>query len=281
MINSITLADAIRIYLDDLAVNRRDTTVNRAEQILREFQATVGNPFLADITREHINSFILARRTDAANSNRTLWNKSTRVLALLNHHGIDPKTLRFKKPRYIESLPEVYSAEDLHHFFAACNQRQLCYFKTLLMTGLRMQESRYLEWGDISSGTLHIRAHPPLFTPKTNEERCIPLPKALQQLIERLPHRPGKLVFPTKWGSPDKKQLQCCKRTAQRAGLNPAKWSLHGFRRTFCTSLLRAGLDARSVMSLMGHTDIESTLRYWRPLEAENLRSRVDQVFSD
>ena len=73
--------------------------------------------------------------------------------------------------------------------------------------------------------------------------------------------------------------LESISSAARRAGLDETKWSLHGFRRTFYTSCLRGGLDVRTVMLLMGHKDIESTLRYWRPVEMEQLRSRMGQIF--
>jgi integrase len=275
MSNNLSLEEAIRSYLDDLGINRRSTTVNRAQQILNEFIAVAGDVPLSEIGRAHINRFLASRR-EADNCNRTLWNKSTRVLALLRHHGI---TLKCDKPRYVESIPQVYDKDELARFFSACDERQLCYFKTLLMTGIRMQESKWLRWDDVKDGLLHVRAHPPDFVPKTHEERRIPLPSGLVELLRVMPRRPGELVFPTKSGSPDRHLLRHCKRVAARAGLDPAKWSLHGFRRTFCTSLLRSGLDARSVMQLMGHSDIESTLRYWRPLEVESLREKSQLRF--
>jgi site-specific recombinase XerD len=73
--------------------------------------------------------------------------------------------------------------------------------------------------------------------------------------------------------------LRHCKRNANRAWPGETKWSLNGFRRTFCTSCLRAGLDVRTVMQLMGHKDIESTLRYWRPVEMEQLRGKMGAIF--
>jgi integrase len=34
-----------------------------------------------------------------------------------------------------------------------------------------------------------------------------------------------------------------------------------------------------TVMQLMGHKDIESTLRYWRPVEMEQLRGKMGEIF--
>jgi site-specific recombinase XerD len=47
---------------------------------------------------------------------------------------------------------------------------------------------------------------------------------------------------------------------AKRAGVADAE--LHSFRRTYATTLLRKGVDIRTVQMLLGHSDIESTMRY-------------------
>lgn len=52
------------------------------------------------------------------------------------------------------------------------------------------------------------------------------------------------------------------------------------FRATFCTNLLRKGVDLRTVMSLMGPKDIESTMRYLRSLEGTELCAKINSAFS-
>ena len=72
--------------------------------------------------------------------------------------------------------------------------------------------------------------------------------------------------------------LGTLKRTAAGIGLNQEEFTLHGFRSTAITSWLRGGLDVRTVMALAGHSQMESTLRYLRPLEGseEEDRARLD-----
>ena len=42
--------------------------------------------------------------------------------------------------------------------------------------------------------------------------------------------------------------------------LLPAHLHCHMLRKTFCTNLARAGVDLKSAMDLMGHSDVETTL---------------------
>lgn len=270
--SSVDIQEAVERYLYNLAATRRPATVSRATQILRGFTRVFYAQDPATLTAADITEYIRALKV----GNRTKFNHQIRIEAMLRYHGIILKT---SKPRYISPLPAVYQQHELNMLYVVCDIRQLALFKTLLMTGIRMQEAKWLEWTDLAGGMLHIRPKPPNFLPKTHEERRIPMPAALVSLLNQIPRRPGTLVFPTAKGTPDAHMLRHLKRLAKRAGLDEKKWSLHGFRRTFCTTCLRAGLDVRTVMVLMGHSDIESTLRYWRPLEMEQLRNRMGDIF--
>jgi site-specific recombinase XerD len=55
--------------------------------------------------------------------------------------------------------------------------------------------------------------------------------------------------------------------------------ALRGFRCTYCTTLLRSGMDLRTVQSLMGHHGIQSTMRYLRAIDPEQLREGMDRIF--
>ena len=81
------------------------------------------------------------------------------------------------------------------------------------------------------------------------------------------------------------------KEAARRAGLNCGtydvclgqlrqcrEWTLHKFRRTYCTTLLRSGIDLRTVQAFMGHADLASTMRYLRPAASNEVRGKVDAV---
>lgn len=275
---TLPLKSAVNDYLSRFEVSRRPRSYESAALILREFAARYPDKTVTDCDTSLVVSHLGWLRETKRHSNRTLANKFIRLSAFFKKYGVrlDPSD----RPRFTKKTPEVYSPADLARFFSACADiRQLTFFKTLLMTGIRMSEVRWLEWSDISGGMLHIRAKPPNFLPKSHEERRVPVPKALMSLLNQMPRRPGTLVFPTASGMRDLHALRTCKRVAARAGLNPEKWSLHGFRRTFCTTCLRSGFDLRTVMSLMGHSSLDSVMRYMRPLDAEQLRDRLSAIW--
>jgi integrase len=193
-------------------------------------------------------------------------------------------------------LPEVYTSEQLEAFFGSLDsQYHQVVFSLLLQTGLREQEAMYLQWADIDlkRRTLLVRSKPELgFRIKDREERSIPLGDGLVEMLTAYKaDNPGRtFVIGTSTDSPPTKLLRTLKRIAHAAGLNCGvctscterneceAWFLHKFRATFVTTMLRSGLDLRSVMQLSGHSDIESVMRYLRPAEGDELRARVNAV---
>ena len=87
------------------------------------------------------------------------------------------------------------------------------------------------------------------------------------------------LLFPTSGGRPRLNFLDRCKAAAERANLNEDDFWLHKFRATFATRALWAGVDLRTVQSWMGHTDLESTMRYLKPNRGEAVREKVNSMF--
>jgi integrase/recombinase XerD len=118
------------------------------------------------------------------------------------------------------------------------------------------------------------------WTPKAYEEPEIPISNELSKLLSEARCTNGcNLLFPTAGCNPKLDFLDCCKAIAERAGLNPREFYLHKFRATFATWALWANIDLRTVQQWLGHTDIESTMRYLRPARHEAVRVKVNSIF--
>jgi site-specific recombinase XerD len=87
------------------------------------------------------------------------------------------------------------------------------------------------------------------------------------------------LVFPTSGCKPKLDFLDCLKAVAQRAKLKPEGFWLHKFRATFATWSLWAGVDLRTVQQWLGHSDLESTMRYLKPSRSQQVRGKVNEIF--
>jgi site-specific recombinase XerD len=64
---------------------------------------------------------------------------------------------------------------------------------------------------------------------------------------------------------------------AERAGLEPENFWLHKFRATFATWSLWAGVDLRTVQQWLGHSDMESAMRYLKPSQ---VRKKANELFA-
>ena len=64
------------------------------------------------------------------------------------------------------------------------------------------------------------------------------------------------------------------------AKLDKENFWLHKFRATFATWSLWAGVDLRTVQQWLGHSDMESTMRYLKPSRSQQVREKVNEIFA-
>ena len=117
--------------------------------------------------------------------------------------------------------------------------------------------------------------------PKAYKEREIPIPEKLVtslQAAKAAHDRACPLVFPTAGCRPKLNFLDDLKAVAERAGLKPAGFWLHKFRATFATWHLWAGIDLRTVQQWLGHSDMQSTMRYLKPSRSQATRDKVNAI---
>jgi len=154
------------------------------------------------------------------------------------------------------------------------------------MTGMREQEVMYTYWSDVNLAHATVRVtHKPDrgWTPKAYKEREIPIPAKLVKGLKAWKTKADKtcgLVFPTAGCNPKLDFLDCLKAVAERAKLDEDNFWLHKFRATFATRCLWAGVDLRTVQQWLGHSDMESTMRYLKPSRSQHVRDKVNEIFS-
>lgn len=266
--------------------------VNRL--VTAEFLRIVKKTYADEIRREDLFDFhAMLRKRGCAE--RTIANKHARVTSFLRFAGVDAKILP-PPPRYDETLPTIYASEEIADILAASDAYMHLVIGIALKCGLREQEIVHLEWTDIHrrDRVLRVSSKPRYgFRVKDSEERDIPIPDDLLEELERRhkAHPQGALVIGTKHGKPNSKLLRTLKRLATRAKLNCGlcdgckgrarecqAWTLHKFRRTYCTTLLRSGVDLRTVQAYMGHADLASTMRYLRPASSAEAQAKINAI---
>lgn len=266
--------------------------VNRL--VTSEFLRATKKTFVDEIRREDLFDFHAAIRKRGS-SDRTLANKHIRAASFLRFAGVDPKVIP-PVPRYDETLPTIYAREQIADILAAADPYMHLVIGLALKCGLREQEIVHLEWADIHrhDKVLRVSSKPKYgFRVKDAEEREIPIPDDLLEELEKRHEKHPKLdlLLATKGGQPNRKLLRTLKRMAKRAKLNCGRcdgckgqlgecqeWTLHKFRRTYCTTLLRSGVDLRTVQAYMGHADLASTMRYLRPASSKEAQARINAI---
>jgi integrase/recombinase XerD len=281
-----SLAALIAEFLDETKLTKKPKTLAAYRTALNYFTESCPKLYLEDLQRGDLLKFSAFLRDEKELHPRTVYNKFENVMSFLKGLGVRGLVGKNDWPRYVEEEPEVYEREELNTLFAVCDQQEKLWFEFFLMTGMREQEVMHCSWDDINltRGTVTVRYKPEYgFSPKNYREREIPIPARLGKELKTLRARSDKtcsLVFPTSGCNPKQNFLDDLKACAERAKLKKEDFWLHKFRATFATWSLWAGVDLRTVQQWLGHSDMESTMRYLKPSRSQQVREKVNEIFA-
>jgi integrase len=282
---SPSLAYAVEQFLEETKLTGKPKTLSAYRTALGYFQESCHKVNIADIERRDLLKFSAFLRDEKDQAPRSVYNKFEIVMAFLKSNKIRGLVGKNDWPRYTEEEPETYEDDELDALFAACDADERLWYEFFLMTGMREQEAMYTYWTDINIAHATVRVtHKPDrgWTPKQYKEREIPIPESLLQSLKTLKANANKtcnLVFPTTGCKPKLDFLDCLKAVVKRTELDESNFWLHKFRATFATRHLQSGIDLRTVQSWLGHSDLESTLRYLKPARGAGMRDKVNSTW--
>ena len=280
-----SLAAAVAEYLEETTLTKKPKTLAAYTKALAYFQESCPKLFLEDIERKDLLKFCAFLRDEKDQAPRSCWNKFANVMSFLKANGIRGLVKKNDWPRYTEEEPEIYEQDDLDKLFKACDAEEQLWYEFFLMTGMREQEVMYTYWSDVNLAHATVRVSHKAdrgWTPKAYKEREIPIPAKLVKSLKAWKSKANKtcsLVFPTAGCNPKLDFLDCLKAVAKRAKLDQDNFWLHKFRATFATRCLWAGVDLRTVQQWLGHSDMESTMRYLKPSRSQQTREKVNEIF--
>jgi integrase len=280
-----SLATAVREYLDEVKLSKKPTTLKAYTKALEYFAESCQKLWLEDIARKDMLKFAAFLRDEKEQEPRSVYNKFENVMTFLKAQGIRGLVGKNDWPRFTEEEPEIYEREDLDKLFEACDGEERLWYEFFLMTGMREQEVMHVYWTDLNLKASTVRVtHKPdrNWTPKAYKEREIPIPARLTESLKAWKTKANgcPLIFPTAGCNPKLDFLDRLKTIAERAELNPQGFWLHKFRATFATWHLWSGVDLRTVQLWLGHSDIESTMRYLKPSRSQETRDKVNTTFA-
>lgn len=177
-------------------------------------------------------------------------------------------------------LRDALNAEQLTTYYLAaesCNEPIRTILLLLPRTGLRISEICNLQMSDMVERQ-GVRGFQ--FRGKREVERFVPLNRPAMVALDAYLASNYTLdaVFPGYMGTSITPHA-VRKVTRQIAGDFPSLGGLspHVLRHTYATSLLKKGVDLRTLQALLGHQSITTTSRYLHP-DAEMLRDAADKL---
>jgi len=205
---------------------------------------------------------------------KTMHNEIVLVRQIVNYAlsreliHIDP--LRHLKLAKVRSKPQPFwIREEVEKILAAAKPPHQWSLIVLAETGMRVGELKWLTWDDVDfeRGVIHIRAKDG-WKPKTGEQRVIPLPTAVRQLLQEVPRRwhwvltakPSDTYPLGDHQISERRLLHYLKPIIKRLGLRSGH--VHTLRHSFISDALTKGTPEAVLRSWVGHLDPEVTKIY-------------------
>lgn len=152
-------------------------------------------------------------------------------------------------------------------------------FTVMFYTGMRRDETRFLEWNDVDFKNEVIRiTNKENSSTKNREERIIPMHKTVKEILSRK-EKKSHLVFPSPRDAkkPYHKNswLKIIKRCADKAGLENV--NLHCLRHSHASLLVEQGVSLMAVGELLGHKSQEVT-RIYAHLSPDHIKTAIKKL---
>jgi integrase/recombinase XerD len=190
------------------------------------------------------------------------------IMHLVRQQTIGPDIMKPKvRIQEPDALPKAIPKEDIERILEAiASVRDRALIMLLLRTGMRIGELLAVKLEDI---VVHDQKILIYVGSKNYEGRVVYYSSDAEQALKHWLRTRDKtkrylfygrtekpLSYVAAWGA--------MRKTLDRAGLSGKGYSLHSLRHTFATDMLNAGMRIEVLQQLLGHKDIELTLRYAR-----------------
>lgn len=211
--------------------------------------------------------FFLGMEKERGVSNVSLENTRSYLSAFfqwLTNEEIIPKNpiAKLKPIKCPKEIKKPFSEVEIDALRGACRTlKDRALIEILLSTGVRVSELSGMNVGDINQATLAVHV---IHGKGSKERMTYTTAVALKHLLAYLNNRSGscQALFCNYKGEPlGVSGIQkILKDIAKRAGVENVH--PHRFRRTFATGLAKRGMDIQEIQQLLGHVNINTTMRY-------------------
>jgi len=278
-VGKFTLSEALGTYWTDICEKQSSarTAESQAKKIL---EIIPGSTRIDRLTNQDIMRFVRTRRAEVSNAtvNRHLQFLARALRHMENFYGANPADLQFKAATTKEPKERIreltYGEQDRLFKYLRSDLQPLVKFA--LMTGARQATMLGLCWSDIKHEKSRID-----FRLKGGGELKFPMNGEIRALLSVLPksmqveHRRFVFTYLTDdERNPERRRIRQNSHLFDdfRAALEKAEiedFRFHDLRHTFATRMLRATGNLKLVSRLLGHTSIETTMRYAHVLDTD------------
>lgn len=151
----------------------------------------------------------------------------------------------------------------------AGKRRDLALFNLAIDSKLRGCDLVKLKVSDVSQGE-RIRNRSQIIQQKTNQPVQFEITEhsrvAVAHWLDQASLRPNDCLFPSRQGKSPHLSTRQYARIVEgwvaMIGLDPSRYGTHSLRRTKATLIYRRTKNLRAIQLLLGHTKLESTIRY-------------------
>ncbi|MFZ0638898.1 MAG: tyrosine-type recombinase/integrase [Candidatus Acidiferrales bacterium] len=264
-------------------------------QLDKHILPALGSSRLCDVNRPVIQQFLLDRKRKGYSSSTVHGIRTTlaKVLQAAVEHGYletNPGRAIQIGEREPKRERKLLSPVQVQVLLSSLAEPCRAVVLTAVLTGMRIGEILALRWKrlDFLRATLKVAesfSNGQFGTPKTrSSRRVIPMSATLQEALAAYKlnckwTRPEDPVFSTPKGTPlSPKNLynRVLAPTCDRIGLPRVSW--HSFRHTNATLLGEVGESVKTAQSLLGHSDLETTLNTYMHAIPDSQRRAVERV---